>query len=179
MAAISDYLESQLLNFLFRSSNSFMGHTMAQNTDKDNVPYGKPLNLSIALTGRPPQDNDTGATIDEIPVNVDVGGVSRATNYKRYDLGSPSEIGDNNWLPVGSDGTNDSLAQAYSIHSANASKTFVPPGNSTPTTVLIGDGLRTKVGGSKRIRYPCSPIVIQQTMDSKLSFNPELAVIRV
>jgi hypothetical protein len=140
MAAISDYLESELLNFLFRGSNSFMGHTMAQNPDKDNVPYGKPLNLSIALTGRPPQDNDTGATIDEIPVNVDVGGVSRATNYKRYDLGSPSEIGDNNWLPVGSDGTNDSLAQAYSVHSARASKTFVPPGNSTPTTVLIGDG---------------------------------------
>ena len=140
MAAISDYLEGQLLNFLFRSSNSFMGHTMVNNPDKDNVRYGKPVNLSLALTGKPPKDNDTGSTIDEIPETVSVGGVDRATNYARLDLGSPTITGDNNWLPVGSDGTDDSLAQAYSIHSAQASKTYIPPGNATPTTVLVGDG---------------------------------------
>lgn len=140
MAAISDYLESQLLNFLFRGSNSFLGHVMANNPDKDDVPYGKPVNISLALTGRPPKDNETGSTIDEIPESVSVGGIDRATNYARVSLGKPSEVGDNVWLPVGSDGTNDSLAQAYSVRSSSALKTFVPPGNSTPTTVAVGDG---------------------------------------
>jgi len=113
---------------------------MAPNPDKDNVPYGKPLNISLALTGNPPKDNDTGATIDEIPESVEVGGVARATNYARVSLGKPSEVGDNVWMPVGSDGTNDSLAQAYSVRSKQALKTFVPPGNSTANTEVVGDG---------------------------------------
>lgn len=144
MAAISDYLESQLLNFLFRNSNQFLGHTMAPNPAKENIPYGKPLNISLALTGMPPKDNDTGATIDEIPQTISVGGVDRATNYQRVNLGRPNEVGDNVWLPVGSDGTNDSLAQAYSIYSASALKTYIPPGQGTPITQSVGNGTDKK-----------------------------------
>jgi hypothetical protein len=141
MAAISDYLESQLLNFIFRSSNSFLGHTMAANPDKEDIPYGKPANISLALTGRPPRDNDDGSTIDEIPESISVGGVSTATNYARVSLGQPHEVGDNVWLPVGSDGTNNNQAQAYSVHSSSALKTYIPPGTSTPTTIQVGNGV--------------------------------------
>ena len=50
MAAISDYLEKKLLNFLFRSGT-----------------FDKPSNISLALLNEVPKDNDTGSTVAEVP----------------------------------------------------------------------------------------------------------------
>ena len=87
MAALSDYLESNLLNFLFRSSTSFQ----------------KPSGIAIALTSNTPKDSDTGATLPELPSGVNRGGIFVDTNYRRLDLGNPVTSGDAMWKSVGVD----------------------------------------------------------------------------
>jgi hypothetical protein len=70
MAALSDYLESGLINHVFREGT-----------------FAKPSNISLALTSGIPQDSDTGATLPEIPSGINGSG----TGYARVDLGSPSD----------------------------------------------------------------------------------------
>lgn len=86
MAAISDYLEEALMNHIFRGTE-----------------FAKPTNISIALTSDVAQDNQTGSTIPEIPSTVTVGNSEFTTNYSRYNLGIPTEDGDEFWSNVGVD----------------------------------------------------------------------------
>lgn len=81
MAALSDYLESALLNHIFKSTL-----------------FPAPTNISIALTGDVPRDNDDGSTIPEIPLSVSQGGVSVDTGYARISTSSAtwSETGVDN-----------------------------------------------------------------------------------
>ena len=79
MAALSDYLESGLLNHLFRGSS-----------------FSKPTTIALALTSGVPSDNDTGATLPELPSGID----GASTNYLRTSLDAPS---DNTWDAVGVD----------------------------------------------------------------------------
>ena len=71
MAALSDYLESGLLNFVFRGQS-----------------FSAPSNISIALTSGAPQDSHTGSTIPELASGVDPG---NSTGYSRVNIGGPSE----------------------------------------------------------------------------------------
>jgi|TARA_B100000519_G_scaffold196984_2_gene204134 hypothetical protein len=71
MAALSDYLESGLLNFVFRGQS-----------------FSAPSNISIALTSGAPQDSHTGSTIPELASGVDPG---NSTGYSRVNIGAPSE----------------------------------------------------------------------------------------
>lgn len=70
MAALSDYLESGLLNFLFRGQS-----------------FSAPSNISIALTSGAPLDVHTGSTIPELSSGVDPG---TSTGYARVSIGAPS-----------------------------------------------------------------------------------------
>ena len=70
MAALSDYLESGLLNHVFRGST-----------------FAKPETIAIALTSGEPLDSQTGQTILEIPSGINGSG----TGYSRVDLGVPSD----------------------------------------------------------------------------------------
>jgi hypothetical protein len=76
MTALSDYMESGLLHHLFRGTT-----------------FPKPENIALALCSGVPQDSDTGATIPELPTGINGSG----TGYARYDLGSPSGLGDAAW----------------------------------------------------------------------------------
>ena len=73
MAALSNYLESGLLNFVFRGES-----------------FSVPSNISIALVSgikeADPADADTGTTILEIPSGINGSG----TGYNRVNLGEPS-----------------------------------------------------------------------------------------
>lgn len=86
MTALSDYLESGILTHLFRQHE-----------------FPKPSNISIALTSSVAKDNDTGASIPELPTQETIGLDVVETNYARIDLGSPAANGDNNWQKSGSD----------------------------------------------------------------------------
>lgn len=86
MAALSDYLESGLLNHIFR-----------------NAAFSKPQTIAIALTSGVPVDTDTGATIPELPSGVEMGENFVTTNYQRYNLGNPSSVGNSVWSAVGVD----------------------------------------------------------------------------
>jgi hypothetical protein len=79
MAALSDYLEGQLLNHVFRDES-----------------FPKPTQIAIALTSGVPLDSDTGETLPELPSGV--GDVD--TRYRRIDLETPSN---NDWFGVGVD----------------------------------------------------------------------------
>jgi hypothetical protein len=103
MAALSDYLESGLLNHIFRNS-----------------PFNKPANISIALTSGVPKDSDTGATIPELPTGID--GVS--TNYGRINLGTPSSNGNATWNEVGLD--SGTAYQVFNVEQINHSGYFYP-----------------------------------------------------
>jgi hypothetical protein len=92
MGGISDYLESGIINFIFRSNtNSF----------------ASPGNLSLALCSGVPQDHQTGVTIPEIASGV--AGVSNG--YKRYNLESPRGSGDITWRQVNSSGFTRNLSR--------------------------------------------------------------------
>jgi hypothetical protein len=69
MAALSDYLESGILNWLFRGQD-----------------FSAPSNISIALTSGVTRDSDTGTTLLEMPSGdgIDLSGYTRVT------LGAPS-----------------------------------------------------------------------------------------
>lgn len=86
MAALSDYLESALLNHLFRGSS-----------------FPKPSSIAIALTSGVPLDSQTGSSIPEIPSGVTKGLSFVTTNYKRLSLGNPATSGDSIWNTVGAD----------------------------------------------------------------------------
>jgi|LakMenEpi03Aug12_release.lakeMendotaPanAssembly.Ray.scaffolds.fasta_scaffold07026_13 hypothetical protein len=88
MAALSDYLEAQLLNHIFRSGV-----------------FTKPSQIAIALTSGVCLDSNTGNTIPELPSGVQKGNNFVTTNYARINLGSPSGVGNNVWNAVGSDET--------------------------------------------------------------------------
>ncbi len=77
MAALSDYLESGLLNHVFR------GQT-----------FPKPR-ICIALCSGVPKDSDTGSTIMEIPSGTS--DYTFSTNYRRLDLGESTNQGDLYW----------------------------------------------------------------------------------
>lgn len=88
MAALSDYLESALLNHIFR-----------------NTSFAKPTSIAIALTSGVPLDSNTGSTIPELPSGVSRGSNFVSTNYKRLNLGNPSTNGNSTWNNVGIDDT--------------------------------------------------------------------------
>jgi hypothetical protein len=73
MAALSNYLESGLLNFVFRGEN-----------------FSAPSNISIALVSGVKEadlaDADTGTTILEIPSGINGSG----TGYLRVNIGEPN-----------------------------------------------------------------------------------------
>jgi hypothetical protein len=64
MTAMSDYLENNLVNHLFRTST-----------------FAKPTTIAIALCTSAPTDASTGATITE---------VTNANGYARVDVGAPN-----------------------------------------------------------------------------------------
>lgn len=86
MAALSDYLESNLLNHIFRGSN-----------------FVKPSSIAVALTSGVPVDSDTGSTIPELPSGVQRGNNFVSTNYQRINLFNPSTSGNTVWNSVGTD----------------------------------------------------------------------------
>jgi len=88
MAALSDYLESGILNHIFR-----------------NATLPKPKTIAIALTSGVPLDNQDGSSIPELPSGMAMGQNFVSTNYKRINLGPPSGVGDQSWKPVGVDET--------------------------------------------------------------------------
>ena len=106
MAALSDYLESQLLNHIFRNNS-----------------FAKPQTISIALTSGVPVDTDTGVTIPELPSGVSRGANFVSTNYRRINLGAPSTSGDVSWNAVGVD--NNTIFTVYS-QEVNHSGYFYP-----------------------------------------------------
>jgi len=76
MTALSDYMESGLLQHVFRGTT-----------------FPKPLNVAIALCSGVPVDSDTGSTIPELPS----GDGLILNGYARYDLGDPSANGNASW----------------------------------------------------------------------------------
>lgn len=106
MAALSDYLESGILNHLFR-----------------NTIFDKPTTIAIALTSGVPKDNDTGSTIPELPSGISLGSNFVTTNYQRLNLGNPLTTGTDIWASVGIDNTT-----AYTVFSSevNHSGYFYP-----------------------------------------------------
>lgn len=86
MAALSDYLESALLNHIFRGST-----------------FPKPSSIAIALTNGVPLDSQTGSTLPEVPSGVSKGSNFVTTNYKRLNLSNPAVSGDSIWNSVGTD----------------------------------------------------------------------------
>jgi hypothetical protein len=101
MAALSDYLESQLLNHLFRDES-----------------FPKPTTIALALTSKVPLDSDDGTTLPELPSGID--GLS--TNYKRIDLGNPS---DTTWTQAGVS-NNTAFAVYYPTDDVNTSGYYYP-----------------------------------------------------
>ena len=98
MSAISDYLETKLLNFIFRQDATFT----------------KPTNISVALLNTVPKENDDGSTMDEVDEYYPIeGGADVPTQYARVSLGRPSEVGNTWWNDVGSD-----LNSAYVVYTA-------------------------------------------------------------
>ena len=82
MTAISDYLESGLLNHLFR------GET-----------FNKPSGIALALTTTVPDDSDTGSSISEVPSGINGSG----TGYFRYNLSNPATSGNTVWDHLAAD----------------------------------------------------------------------------
>ena len=85
MAALSDHLESGILNHIFFGRE-----------------FVRPSGLAIALTSAVPLDNDTGATISELPSGATKGADFVSTGYSRVNLGSRLD-GSGVWNEVGSD----------------------------------------------------------------------------
>ena len=75
MAALSDYMESGLLHYVFKGQA-----------------FPQPASICIALTSGVPLDSHTGETIPELPTGVD-----GSTNYNRVELGNPISDGNTKW----------------------------------------------------------------------------------
>lgn len=69
MSALSDYLESGVLNYIFRGES-----------------FATPPNISLALTSGVPEDNQDGSSIPEL-ANVDASGNN--TGYARLHVCNP------------------------------------------------------------------------------------------
>ena len=82
MAALSHYLESGILNHIFRSAS-----------------FEKPSTIAIALTSSVPLSSDDGTTISELPQSVN----GQSTNYSRVEVGVPETDGDDLWSESGED----------------------------------------------------------------------------
>lgn len=82
MAALSDYLESGLLNHVFRNES-----------------FPKPSAIAIALTSGVPVDSDTGSTIPELPSGINGSG----TGYARILLDRTDVSGNDYWSFSASD----------------------------------------------------------------------------
>jgi hypothetical protein len=82
MAALSDYLESGLLNHVFRNEN-----------------FPKPSSIAIALTSGVIKDSDTGVTIPEIASGINGSG----TGYARILLDRTDVSGNDHWSFSNSD----------------------------------------------------------------------------
>ena len=82
MAALSDYLESGLLNHVFRNGS-----------------FPKPSSVAIALTSGVPVDFDTGSTIPELPSGINGSG----TGYARILLDRTDVSGNDYWSFSASD----------------------------------------------------------------------------
>tara|TARA_B100000085_G_scaffold276036_1_gene294648 strand:- start:473 stop:1156 length:684 start_codon:yes stop_codon:yes gene_type:complete len=103
MAALSDYLESGVLNHIFRGSD-----------------FPKPSAIAIALTSDVAKDSQNGSNIPELPTTN--GSIS--TGYARIDLGSPATSGNSFWNDIGLD---DSTAFAvFAEDSVEHSGYFYP-----------------------------------------------------
>jgi len=137
MAALSDYLESKLLNHLFRST-----------------PFSKPSGIAIALTSAVPLDSDSGLTMPELPSGVSKGSAFVTTNYQRMNLGNPATTGDATWATVGTD-----IITIFSVsgtsNSGNAvgmSGYFYPLYLDQPTA-LLADRTETGLGTGFSLNY--------------------------
>ena len=88
MAALSDYLESGLLNHVFRG-----------------ITFNFPSGIAIALCSGVPQESDTGANIEkggnlwELPS----GDGTTLNGYSRIDLGDPETLGQTKWTHSAAD----------------------------------------------------------------------------
>ena len=85
MAALSDHLESGILNHIFFGRE-----------------FVRPSGLAIALTSAVPKDNDTGSTISELASGVTKGSDFVSTGYSRVNLGSSLD-GSGVWNRIGVD----------------------------------------------------------------------------
>ena len=137
MAALSDYLESKLLNHLFRST-----------------PFSKPSGIAIALTSAVPLDSDSGLTMPELPSGVSKGSTFVSTNYQRMNLGNPATTGDATWASVGTD-TITIFSVSGTSNSGNAvgmSGYFYPLYLDQPTA-LLADRTETGLGTGFSLNY--------------------------
>ena len=94
MAALSDYLESGVLNHIFRD-----------------LTFAKPSNIAIALTSGVAIDSQDGSSIPELPQTYDLG----STGYARMELGAPSNGA---WHDAGVDDDTAFAVQRASIGDA-------------------------------------------------------------
>lgn len=106
MAALSDYLESGILNHIFRGSE-----------------FVKPTNISIALTSGVPFDFQNGTNIPEIQSQIVDNGVALETGYERQNLGPPEDSGNLKWNEIGISNT---AYQLYNSGQTNHSGYFYP-----------------------------------------------------
>lgn len=94
MAALSDYLESGVLNHIFRDST-----------------FSKPSTISIALTSGVATDSQDGSSIPELSQTHDLG----STGYARIPLGAPAN---GTWNNTGVDDDTAFAVQSASIGDA-------------------------------------------------------------
>jgi hypothetical protein len=102
MAALSEYLESGILNHIFRTSS-----------------FEKPTTIAIALTSSVPLSSDDGTTIPELPQSVN----GQNTNYARIKISEPETDGDDSWSESG-----ENTGTVYQLYSnqVNHSGYFYP-----------------------------------------------------
>jgi len=92
MAALSDYLESGLLNYVFRG-----------------ISFPQPSDICIALTSGVPHDSHDGGSIPEMASGIDYNGnptlnhPASGTGYRRVRLGNPATYGVSSWSYLSED----------------------------------------------------------------------------
>lgn len=129
MAALSDYLESGILNHIFKSQT-----------------FTKPSEIAIALTGGVAKDSDNGSTIPELPSGfLDGNNTHLPTNYTRAKLHSPATSGDAIWKNVGVDETTsyyiysdevDASGYTYPLYLSQAAAAAANTGGASSTKSL-------------------------------------------
>lgn len=92
MAALSDFIEAQLINHIFRGST-----------------YPKPNMLAIALCGSPALDSDSGnfgGTVGQLTGHTGRE-LFKTGDYRRYEVGPPADI---HFTAPGADGITDNAS---------------------------------------------------------------------